>query len=625
MCGIAGIFNYKSQCPVDSRVLNQMVNCLVHRGPDEEGFYLDDRAGVGLGHRRLSIIDLETGQQPMSNSRNDIWIVFNGEIYNYKELKKTLENNGHHFRTTSDTEVIIELYEAKGERAFENLNGIFAFAIYDKRNRHVVIARDHFGVKPLYYAFFDGKLIFGSEIKTILLEQSFQREIDYEGLNSFLTFRYNPSPQTLFKHVKKLLPGHYLKVSCEGKTELKSYWNYIPKTDGSVTEKEAEEEYVRLLECAVRRQLVSDVPVGLFLSGGVDSAMIGYLMQKNSRDRVKSFTVGFPGNGEYNELQDAARTAELINSDHFDLTISQKEYLRFLPESFYFTEEPIAEPITPALYYVAKLAGKHLKVVLSGQGADELFAGYHRYIGNCYISRYSRFFRKSPIRTFASLLPRNERFKRAAYVSQFSNELQRYLAIYSIFTPDLKERLLRKDKRRFSEGVDEELVKKLYQKTFLLRDTLSRMLFIDARMSLSDDLLLFNDKMTMANSLEMRVPFLDVDLVKFVESLPGRFKLKRTVGKYIHKKTAERWIPKEIVRRRKRGFATPIDKWLQSDLAETAQKVLVRKDSAARLYFDVDFIEMMIEKHRKRRENFRRHIFALLSFELWHKNFFERA
>jgi len=600
-----------------------MYQSIIHRGPDEEGFYIDQQMGIGLGHRRLSIIDLKTGKQPMSNTTEDIWIVFNGEIYNFLELKKELQSKGYHFRTSSDTEVIIYLYEENGEKAFTRLNGIFAFAIYDKRKRCVILARDHFGVKPLYYTFSNGRLLFGSEMKTIFQDSSVKKEFDYEAFNSFLTFRYNPSPQTLFKNIKKLYPGHYLKTTTEGNIELKSYWNYIPKTNIVISEKEAIEEYQRLLKNAVHRQMISDVPVGLLLSGGVDSAIIGYLMQEEALGRIKTFTIGFPGKGDYNELKDSRKTANLIGSEHYDLTITQTEYLDFFYRSFYCTEEPIAETTVPALYYVSKLAAQHLKVVLAGQGADESLAGYHRYIGTHYICKYVSVLQRLPLKTIASLLPRNERLKRAAYTSQFSTELQRFLGVYTIFTPTQKEHLVKAHVKKLLHNADEALVERLYSQTGELKDSLSKILFIDTRMSLSDNLLLFNDKITMANSLEMRVPFLDIELVQFLESLPSSFKLKGVNRKYIHKKAVEKWLPKEIIYRKKRGFATPMDEWLQTDFAKVAKKLLNAKDSACKKYFNLDFINTMIDQHQKRKENFQSHIFMLLSFELWHETFFE--
>lgn len=624
MCGITGVFNYKSQRTVSRDILKIMTASLKHRGPDEEGYFIDQQTGVGLGHRRLSIIDLKTGKQPMSNTEEDIWIVLNGEIYNFPELKKELKSKGYNFRTKSDTEIVIYLYEEHGEEAFARLNGIFAFAIYDKRQKCVILARDHFGVKPLYYTLSNGRLLFGSEIKAILKDPSVKKELDYEAFNSFLTFRYNPSPQTLFKRIKKLLPGHYLRVTSIGNIELSSYWNYSPETNWQITEKEAIDEYKQLLQNAVQRQMISDVPLGLLLSGGVDSAIIGYLMKKFTQERVRTFTVGFPGKGDYNELDDARKTAKAIDSDHHELLITQDDFLNLFYKSFLITEEPISEPTIPALYYVSKLASKFLKVVLAGQGADEPLAGYHRYLGVYYFDRYSGIFNKLPYKKIITLLPRNERLKRFAYMSKFTTELQRFLAAYTIFTPFQKELLLKEDIKRNISNVDNKLVENIYIQTNKLEDSLSKVLFIDTRMNLSDNLLLFNDKITMANSLEMRVPFLDVDLIKFLESLPSKFKIKNFNRKYIHKKALESWLPKEIIYRKKRGFSTPIDKWLQTNLAKMVIKLLNANNSACKRYFNIDFINTMIDQHQRRKENFQKQIFLLLSFELWFKSFFMR-
>lgn len=623
MCGITGIYNYKTNKAIDADLLTRMYRSIGHRGPDEEGFYIDQKAGIGFGHRRLNIIDLLTGKQPMSDHEGDIWIIYNGEIYNFPQLKNELQNKGYCFRTKSDTEVIIHFYKEYGEKAFARLNGIFAFAIYDKKKNCVILARDHFGVKPLYYSFNNGRLLFGSEIKTILQDSSMCKQLDYEALNSFLTYRYNPSPHTLFKNINKLIPGHYLKVTAKGFIELKSYMDQIPKKNFTISEREAIEEYQRLLKKAVHRQMISDVPVGLLLSGGVDSAVLGYLMREESGGEIKAFTIGFPGEGDYNEVDDAHETAMQIDLKHHSLIIGQKEYLDFFYQSFYYTEEPIAEPTIPALYYVSKLAAQHLKVVLAGQGADEPLAGYHRYLGAYYMSKYSGLFKMLPLKTVAELLPRNERLKRAAYMSQFSTELQRFMGIYTIFTSLQREKLLKKNIKKLIHNDNMAQLKRLYSQTCGIQDSLSKMLYIDTRMSLADDILLFNDKMTMANSLEMRVPYLDIELVQFIESLPSSLKIKRLNRKYIHKKAVEKWLPKEIIYRKKRGFATPMDEWLQKDLAMTTKKILNSKKSACKEFFNLDFINVMIDQHQSRKEDFKRHIFALLSFELWYKTFFE--
>ncbi|MBX2962035.1 MAG: asparagine synthase (glutamine-hydrolyzing) [Cyclobacteriaceae bacterium] len=623
MCGIAGIYSVATSREIDHVTLKEMCDSINHRGPDDEGVFIDQECFVGLGHRRLSIIDLSTGGQPMCDAEQALWIVFNGEIYNYRELKDELKKRGYQFKTTSDTEVIIHLYKEYGVSAFGKLNGIFALAIFDRTSRTLILARDHFGIKPLYYTLQQGDLIFGSEIKTILKSKRYQRELDFESLNTFLTFRYNPSPQTLFKDVKKLSPGCYLKFDEKGSVELKPFYNSIPQTNLAITEQDALIQYQDLLEKAVSRQMVSDVPVGLLLSGGVDSAAIAYLMSSSYSKQIKTFSIGFEGEGDYNELSDARKTALLIGSEHFEATITQKEYLDFFYKSFHYSEEPIAEMTIPALYYVSKLASEHVKVVLAGQGADEPLAGYKRYFGEQKIERYFKLLNVLPLEFITRFLPRNERLKRAAYASKFQNELDRFLAIYTIFTPPQKSNLIKRDVLPLFRDTNLSLIQNLYSNTDLLSDSLSKILYIDTRMSLSDNLLLFGDKMSMANSIEMRVPFLDVDLVNFLETLPSSLKLKKNTHKYIHKMALKKWLPDEIIYRKKRGFSTPMDEWLQKDFSAVARDLFNDSNSASRKYFNLDYINSMLTKHQSRKENYQRCIFALLSFEIWHKSFFE--
>ncbi len=645
MCGICGAWN-TSGLGIDPTFLITMRDSMAHRGPDGAGCILFpkdtgikpilyERVGeiprmnfstscpVGLAHRRLSIIDLTSGDQPMTNEDQTIWIVFNGEIYNFRELRREFEARGHIFRSSSDTEVILHAYEEYGAACPSHLNGIFAFAIWDIKRRQLLLARDHFGVKPLYYTVTNNGLVFASEIKAILRHPDVRRVLDFEAFNSFFTYRYNPSPQTLFKGIKKLIPGHYLKISLTGRIDLESFWKYVPKHDLKIAEEEAISEYQRLLEQAVGRQMISDVPVGLLLSGGVDSAAIGYLMQNHTPENIKTFTTGFPGVGDFNELEDARETAHFIHSDHYDITITQEQYMDFFFESFYYTEEPIAETTIPALYFVSKLAANHVKVVLAGQGADEPLAGYKRYFGEYYLNKYSKILRALPLEKLVKWLPRNERIRRAAYASQFDNEKDRFLGIYTIFTPEQKARLFNDDVKKKTSDVDAILMERLYDQCHGLQDSLSKLLFIDTRMSLSDDLLLFGDKMTMANSLEMRVPFLDVDLVQFLERLSSKFKLKGFTHKYIHKKAVKQWLPKEIINRKKRGFQTPMDNWLQQGFAETVKSLLNERQSSCRRYFNLDYVNEMIDLHKARKQSYQRHLFALLSFELWHRNFFE--
>lgn len=625
MCGITGIYNYSDQAAVETELLKNMCQMIAHRGPDGEGTYFDQAAGIGLGHRRLSIIDLEGGHQPMATGDERLWIVFNGEIYNFPELKAELEGKGHHFQTRSDTEVILYLYREYGIKGFARLNGIFAFAIYDTEDRSLVLARDHFGVKPLYYSLANERLRFGSEIKTILCDPDFRREISLPSLQSYLTFRYNPSPQTMLQDVMKLPPAHYLRIQPGRAVEIDTFWDYQPVQNNGISENEAIEEYQRLLEQAVKRQMLSDVPVGLFLSGGVDSAVIGKLMSEASDKPVQTFTIGFEGNGDFNELDDARKTATLIGSDHRDAIISQQEYFDFFMDSFYYTEEPIAQTTIPALYYVSKMAAESLKVVQGGQGADEPLAGYARYIGGKYISEYGAFFKWIPLQTIAGALRRNEKLQRAAYASTFNTDVGRFLGIYSIFTEQQKKQLLLPEHIDASETRNEEIVRRLYERTGGLTDKLNKLLYMDTRKTLSDNLLIFNDKMTMANALEMRVPFLDVDLIKFIETLPADFKLRGKTGKYLHKKAVQKWIPEEISYRRKRNFRTPMDEWLQSDLAEFTRDMLGSPSAVCRSYFDLSYVNKIIDAHASGRADYQKHIFALLSFEVWHKNFLKNA
>jgi len=621
MCGIGGVIDTRGN--LNESLLEEMSCSIKHRGPDDSGTYFDKHNGVGLIHRRLSIIDLNGGHQPMSDSDEKFFITYNGEIYNYLELQKNLLNEGLKFKTNSDTEVIINIYKKYGIEGFSKLNGIFAFAIYDKENKKVILARDTFGVKPLYYSFTSAGFTFASEIKAILKNKNYKIELDYNSFHSFLTYRYNPSPQTMFKNIFKLNPGQYIQYNLNGDYKKGNYQEYIPTINNKISETDAIEKYSELLNIAVKRQLTSDVPLGLFLSGGVDSAALGYLMKKNIEGDFNSYSIGFDGKGNYNELADAKKTSEFINSNHSDSVLSKEDYLDFFQKSFYYLEEPVAEKTAPALYFLSKLASKDVKVVLAGQGADEPLAGYKRYYGEKQIEKYRTALNFLPLNMISQVLPRNERFKRAAYASKFGNELERFLAIYTIFSPEMKNKLLNEDIKRKMSDVDIELLKPLYMQSKNLNDSLSKILFMDTRMNLADDLLLFGDKMTMANSLEMRVPYLDKELIYFLESLPSDFKLNGSKHKYIHKKAVSKWLPDEIINRKKKGFETPMDEWLQESFADDARDILTSVDSASKNFFKIESIKSMIDLHKSGKENYLRHIFALLSFETWYKTFFE--
>jgi len=625
MCGIAGCYRLSGSPGIDLDGLQRMCDAVRHRGPDDSGTYIGGDGRVGLGHRRLSIIDLATGHQPMASPSGRTWITFNGEIYNYRELRAQLEGRGVRFRTTSDTEVLLALYEADGVAGFERLNGIFAFGLFDERTGELHLVRDHLGVKPLYYAESDGWLLFGSEIKALLAWRRDRPTLDLASLNEFLSFRYNPAPRTLFAGIHKMPAGHRLRAKAGEDFAVVRYWNHEPRTSDTIGFTDAVDEYRRLLRQAVRRQLVADVPIGLFLSGGVDSAAIGKLMAEASGGAVDSYAVGFRGRGDFNELADARASADWIGTRHHDLELDQDDYLSAFVHAVSHVEEPIAESTIPALGAVAALAARDLKVVLAGQGADELIAGYTRYLGAAWLSAPGVASLAKALGGATGLLPRAAGLRRAAEAAAAPDEMERCLRLVSILDRAEKASLALPATRAAWRELAQAPIARLSHGAQGLTPGLARLLYYDARTLLPDDLLLFNDKMTMEHSLEMRVPFLDVELVTFVESLPASYKLRWGRRKRLHKAALTGLLPAEILRRKKRGFATPMDRWLQAGLGRTTRDVLARPDSACGRYLDVETIRRWSFEHEHRRRDRRLALFALLSFELWHEHFIDGA
>ena len=615
MCGIAGCIN--------SILTEKDIDQISHRGPDYQSITETSIGSnkVFLGHTRLSIIDLSSaGNQPMYSKCGRYCIVFNGEVYNHLELRKKL--SGVDFNGGSDTETILYYLREHGIDGVKDFNGIFSFAFLDRVMEKLYLVKDLFGVKPLYYYLKDNRLIFGSEIKIIKNNPDYKKELDLNALNSFLTFRYNPAPQTLFKDIHKLEAATYLEYSSNGEVRFCNYWSKNQKIDNSITEREAISEYKRLLEQSVERQLLSDVPVGLLLSGGLDSAVLGQLMSKKSSQKINTFTVGFEGKGDFNELDDARDTANFIGSTHHETLMDRKEYMDCFYNSFYHTEEPIAEPTIPALYFVSKLASQHVKVVLSGQGADEPMAGYKRYRGEQILSNYRWLLSKIPSTTASAVFPNNAAIERGLYSAKFDNELDRFIAIYTIFTPDIKKSLLKPELQNYITKEQRSLFERNYNLTDPKADSLSRLLFLDTRSMLPDNLLLFNDKMTMANSIENRVPYLDIDLINFLESLPINLKLNGKVTKYVHRKAAEQWLPNSIINRKKRAFETPVGEWFKDELSKTLLQLVESHDSLSSIYFNKEAIRKMIGLHMKKKKDYKKHLFILLSLELWYKNFY---
>lgn len=620
MCGITGLFNYKNNYPADRNLSKDMVSTISHRGPDDEGFYHDDDSGVFLGHRRLSIIDLSTGNQPMTNEDKTIWIVYNGEIYNFPELKHELEAKGHIFRTHSDTEVIIHAYEEWGTESFKRLNGMYGFALWDKKQKKLILARDPFGIKPLYY-FDDGlSVIFGSEIKPILINPEVRREINISSLYDFITYTYVPSPGTIFKNIFKIPPGYCL-ITESGGSKLERFYRVIPEQLKYKNELEIVEDLQSKIFDAVKRQMISDVPIGAMLSGGVDSSTVCSIMSSITNNPVKTFTVGFTDNFKFNELKEARYTSELINSEHHELIVSSEDYINLLPFSVWHMEEPVSTGSILAYYLICKLAREHVKVVLTGQGADEPFAGYPRHFGEYYGKYYRNipdFIRNKILSPILLNIPRNERIKRAVNSLSIVNIPDRLKLVYETLDPNIRQELFSYSSANHNDMSDAIM---LWQPDVKHLDGLNQMLYIDSRLSLPDNLLLYGDKMAMAVSLEARVPFLDLDLMKLVESIPSKYKINGTTQKYLLKKAVSEWIPKEIINRKKIGFTTPLDDWFQSNLRKDIEERLLSEGSACRKYFNINVIRKMLNAHFEKKEDYKRALFSFLTFEIWYEQF----
>jgi asparagine synthase (glutamine-hydrolysing) len=618
MCGICGIYGQ----PVDQALLESMMSAMSHRGPDGAGLFVSD--GIGLGHRRLSIIDLQSGSQPMTNESNEIQVVFNGEIYNYIELKKTLEQKGHFFKTQSDTEVIVHGYEEWGEGCVNYFNGMFAFAIWDDSCNKLILARDHLGIKPLYYFESNGVIVFASEIKALLRSEKCPREVDVGSLGDLFTYRYVPSPKTLFKNIYKLPPGHTLTASSGG-ILIERFWLWKPRIEIKLRQCDAIAQYQELLEDAIRLQLRSDVPVGLFLSSGIDSNAILAIMAKHIPSAIHTFTIGFEQGESTNETNDARLMAKKFDADHTEMIIGPKDYEKYYENYLWDLEEPVGNETAAAFYFVSKLASEKVKVALTGQGADEPWAGYRRYVGvkmSCIYSKLPTVF-TALLKNIVMFLPRNEWMKRGVISLSEPDIMTRFTKIYSFFSIEMRDRLFKewvKQEIAIKGGGQHSALDHLQQDVNDL-DALTQMLYIDTRANLPDDLLMVNDKTSMANSIETRVPFLDYRLVEFIESLPSNWKLNGLEGKYLHKKAVEKWLPREMIYCKKKGFANPINDWLRVSMNKYVKDCLLTSDSSIKEYFNQDYVENLLRLHNNNKEEYFRHIYLLISFEMWHRTF----
>lgn len=629
MCGICGRFVFDPGTHVQPELIAGMLGTIRHRGPDDEGMYLGPQ--VGLGHRRLSIIDLEGGHQPLCNEDESVWVVFNGEIYNYRELQSFLVAKGHTLRTKSDTEVIVHLYEELGKDCIAKLRGMFAIALWDKRRRLLLLARDRVGIKPLYYYIGDTFLSFGSEIKAVLADPEVKREIDYGMIHRFLTFLYMPGDQTLLKNVYKLPPGSFLVLK-DGEVSPQKYWDlHFDRPTDPLSLKAAEKELVEHLDEAVRLHMISDVPIGFLLSGGVDStAMLSFTVGKTDQP-ISTYTIGFQEPGLADERPYARLAAQHFNTEHHEMTITARDFADVLPKYIWHMEEPVCEPPAIALYYVSKMARQYVKVLISGEGGDEAFAGYPEYRNLPWLETVKTALGplNGAARSVLALASRITNSARLAkYVPLMDLPLENYYysrtsSPFTLFNRDISKLcspafLAHADKIRSLD-----VVRKCFAATNATR-LLEKMLYVDTKTWLPDDLLLKADKMTMANSLELRVPFLDHKVLEFAASLPADYKVKGFKRKYVLKRVLEGRVPRQILHRKKAGFPVPYQSWIRKELQSTVWDVLDDRTTVNRGYFERTAVQKILQENRSR-GYYSKEIFSLVALELWHRAFVDSS
>jgi asparagine synthase (glutamine-hydrolysing) len=617
MCGICGQFNYERQAPVSLREIQTMARSMVHRGPDDEGYHVN--GPLGLGFRRLSIIDIEGGHQPMSDAEETVRVVFNGEIYNFPELRQELESFGHVFRTRCDTEVIVLGYKQWGDEVLNRMNGMFGLAIWDERKRRLVIARDAFGIKPIYYKIENGSVWFGSEIRTILAVAKDGPEPDPAALNLFLRYRFTPSPHTVFKGIHKLAAGTML-VFEGGKSTLRRWYRYRPGPFSPVkSDAQAREELLEIYKRSIKRHLLSDVPVGLLLSGGVDSALLLALMNLEGNS-WRTFTVGYGSIFADDELSDAAQTAAEFGSMHTEVLLDRKTFEESLPRVVEFMEEPVATPSVLPMFFVCERARQDVKVALIGQGPDELFGGYRRHLGTRYGQLWGGLPKwvRGPVRSAVEALPRNETLKRGVRSLDTPERLQRYQQVLSLLPGDQISGLFKQDILPSTAG--DEILRSWEEFSDLMdhTDELGGLQFIELRSTLPDELLMYADKLSMAHSLEVRVPYLDREVVEYAERLPASFKVRNGGGKWLHREVCSSFLPATILKRKKRGFAmNVVDEWFRAHQSKKLEEMLLDPQSHIFGYLRPTAVRELLEQHRSGANDHHKILFSLVVLEEW--------
>jgi len=624
MCGISGIYRGSDGPPVERRVLTNMLDIIRHRGPDDEGMFLARQVGIGM--RRLSIIDVAGGHQPITNEDGSVVVVFNGEIYNYRELAEGLRARGHTLATNSDTEVIVHLYEELGPECVHEFRGMFSFAIWDQRAERLFIARDRLGIKPLYYTQVGETLVFGSEIKSLLQYPGVTAEPNLAAISNYLSLKYVPAPQTMFAGIRSLPPGHTLTCDRAG-VRIAQYWevSFQGENDAPGSEEEYAERLDALLKESVKLRLRSDVPFGAFLSGGVDSSIIVALMSQMLDEPVKTFSVGFDkSERRSDELPFARQVASQFNAQHYEVIMTPGDFPTLAEKVIWHMDQPIADQATLATYAVSQLAARHVKMVLTGEGGDELFAGYARYPGE----RLAPAFRVLPWPLKAGLLnlsnrvPQRERAKIALRALCQRDEAQRMVHWFPLFSRDMRAELVNPAVAEFDHDSAAKVFAACLRRTDARRP-LNRMLYADTKLWLADFLLLRGDKLTMANSLEGRVPLLDHKLVEFAASLPPKMKLKGMVRKYLLRKVARRYLPNTIVDRPKEGFPIPINDWFRGPVRMYVRDMLASDTIRARGLFNADYVQQLLQQHESGFNDHGALLWGLMSLEQWYRVFID--
>ncbi len=623
MCGICGVYNVGTGESVSAPLLKSMADTLVHRGPDDEGFFFD--GAVGLAHRRLSIIDLEGGHQPLSNEDQSIWVAFNGEIYNFQELRDFLEKKGHVFKTRSDTEVIVHLYEEQGEACFRSLRGMFALAIWDRPQRSLILARDRVGKKPLFYSFDGNQLAFGSEMKALLAIPGIDREIDPEALCDYFSLLYVPVPKSIFRSIRKVRPGHYVVVSPKGIKETE-YWDIDFSHPDDRKEDYWCDQIIHTLQEAVKLRLISEVPLGAFLSGGIDSSSVVALMSQLIHDPVITTSIGFKEK-EFDEVEYAREVALRYGTQHFEETVSP-DAVGITEKLAWFYDEPFADSSAVPTYYVSKLAREHVTVALSGDGGDEFFCGYRRYIFDHREQQLrgllSPGFRSFMFGTLATLYPKADWAPRifrgkATFQNLARSHIEGYFRSVSAVSPEIKQALLHADVLNTLKGYDTVEVFRAYYDRSKATDPLARIQYVDVKTYLTDDILVKVDRASMAHSLEVRAPMLDGEFMELAARIPTSLKLRGTSGKHILKKAFSPFLSDNILYRKKMGFAVPLERWFRGELQEMAHSILLEGQADSLL--NASTVSKLWNEHQSGMHNRATELWTLLMYRMWQKQF----